>query len=415
MRSPEAQYLADRLERAWERFLPTGKGFLPATTPAQELPAVFARYQLACDALPERFGTQNGSVRPWLDGIFAEHDPAITQAIDHLSPLEQQRAMTVLSTLAHSYRWERTPPDRAAFACKHLILPPGIDEPWTHLARVLHQPRVGSLWNMALCNWSLASKLGGSDYSIEELTLENLHLALGWLNPPLHRALEIFILTFVETEARGVAVVRQSIELVRSVTEADARAVVCTLEALENAIRTMNHVFYKNIRAAMIDPAMWNTSIKPIYGWGVDAGDGMLEGASGLQLGAIQCADAALGIEDQSVMSRAAVDARRYMPVHHRRFLSVTDTVRPIVPAFVRDSGDPSLARGYNTCVDALRAWRQAHRQRGALYLRGDGTGPAGATTGLAVSSNHHAAVDEFQSLMQERIDETAKARVAVT
>lgn len=414
MHALNLRLVADRLDVTSEAYLPPGKGFLPSVTPAQALPDAFAPYQLACDELPERFGASNGSVRPWLDALFSEHDPAITQAIDRLSPMEQQRAMTMLCTLAHSYRWGNTPPDRAAFELQHLTLPPGVDLPWTHLAALLRQPRVGSLWNMALCNWSLVAKPGASDYSVDEVTIENLHLALGWLNPPLDHVLERFILTFVETEARGVAVIEQSIALVRSTAQDDIREVVRTLEALHEAIMAMNLVFYRNIRAAVIDPVVWNASIKPIHGWGVDAGDGMLEGASGLQLGAIQCADAALGIDDRSCMARAAVDARRYMPVEHQQFLSVMDTVRPLVPAFVRRSGDAVLTQHYTACIDALLAWRRAHRQRGALYLRGTGAGPMGGTTGMTVFSNEHAAVDEFHVLMQERIAETTKARIAV-
>lgn len=403
---------ADRLELAYKTYLPPGKGFLPSLTSAQALPAALAPYQSACDELPERFGAP-GDVRPWLDVYFAGYDPAITQTILQLSPMQRQRAMTMLCTLAHSYRWGATPPDRAAFELRHLALPPGIDRPWTHLAKLLQQPRVGTLWNMALCNWSLVYRPEGSDYSVEEVTIENLCLALGWLNPPLNRALERFILTFVETEARGVAVVEHSVALVRSVANNDLGETSRTLVALHEAIGAMNLVFYRNIRSTVIDPAIWNASIKPIYGWGVDAGEGMLEGASGLQLGAIQCADAALGIDNQSAMARAAVQARKYLPENHRRFLAVMDTVRPLIPAFVRGCGDPAVVDRHSACVDALLTWRRAHRQRGAHYLRGAGSGPMGSTTGMTVCNHEHAAVADFHTLMDERIDETAGVRIA--
>ncbi len=223
---------------------------------------------------------------------------------------------------------------------------------------------------MALCNWSLVSRPGGSGYSVEEVTLENLRFNHGWLNPPLARALSVFMLTFVETEARGAAVVRRSVDLVRSLATDDAHAVLCSLESLEEAIKAMNHVFYRNIRATLIDPAAWDEWIKPIYGWGLDAGDGVLEGASGLQLGSIQCADAILGIENETFL--------------------------------------------FNAAIDSLRAWRQTHRQSGALYLRGNGAGSMAGSTGMALSGCEHAAVDQFHALMQERIDETMKARIVM-
>ncbi len=409
----EPQVLAKRVQHAYATQLPAGKGFLPPVAPVDHLPDAFAPYLQACDELPSRFGVGNRSIRPWLDGLFSRPDPAVTRAIDRLAPMERQKLMTVLCTLAHTYRWEKTPPDHAAFELKHLVLPPGIDTPWSHLANLLHQPRVGSLWNMALCNWSLVSKPGGSAYAVEELTRANLRLVHGWLCPPLDAALEVFVLTFVETEARGVSVVRQSVEVVQAVVDKDAQAVLDALEALDAAIKAMNQVFYKNIRATVIDPASWNASIKPIHGWGLDTGDGPLEGASGLQLGSIQCADAVLGLDNQTFLARAAVASRRYLPAPHRRFLATMDAVRPLVPGFVQEQDDPLLTQRYNECVESLRAWRQAHQRRGALYLRGGGAGPMGGTTGLVIPASEHAG-ETFHSMMQERIDETVKARLPV-
>jgi hypothetical protein len=133
-----------------------------------------------------------------------------------------------------------------------------------------------------------------------------------------------------------------------------------------------------------------------------------------LQLGSIQCADAVLGIEDQTFLPRAAVESRRYMPEAHRRFLAAMDAVRPLVRRFVRERDDSLLTQRYNDCVESLRAWRQAHQKRGALYLRGNGAGPMGGTTGLAIPDGERA-VEDFHSMTQERIDETVRARIQIT
>lgn len=410
MSESEFSTLAERLEHAYATLLPKGKGFLPPVVPVDRVPEPFDIYQNACNELPERFGGP-GTIRPWLDDLFAHHDAVVTEAVDRLTFMEQQKLMTVLCTLAHTYRWGKTPPDEAEFERTHLVLPPGIDKLWTHLAALLKQPRVGSLWNMALCNWSLAGRSGDSSYSVDELSRDSLRLSHGWLNPPLAPALEIFILTFVETEARGEAVVRGGVELVRAVASDDLPTVLAGLEELNDAIRCMNHVFYKNIRAAMIDPASWNLYVKPIHGWGITTDEGRLEGASGMQLGSIQCADAVLGIQNDALVSKATVEARRYMPEPHQRFLSMLDTVRPLLPTYVRNHDYLLLTQRYNDCVDALRAWRQAHQRRGALYLRGSGNGPTGATTGMVVSISDHAVTD-FETIMQERIDETMRAGI---
>lgn len=412
MRRSEWYAQSEFVEYAYTTYLPEDKGFLPPVVPLDRLPQAFEPYLRACDELPSRFGGVNGSVRPWLNGLFSRPNPEISRAITRLTLIEQQKLMTTLCMLAHSYRWEKTPPDKAAFELKHLALPPGIEEPWTQLASLLGQPRVGTLWNMALCAWSLVGRPGGSTYSVDELTIENLGLAYKWLQPPLDAALETFILTFVETEARGVAVVRKCVELVRSVANNDARMVLRHLERLNAAIKAMNQVFYKNIRAKRIDPASWNEYIKPIYGWG-DTGEGPLEGASGLQVGSIQCADAVLGIEDQTLLPRAVVESRKYMPEPHQRFLAAINTARPLLRRWVQERDDSLLTQRYNDCVESLRAWRQAHQKRGALYLRGNGDGPAGGTTGLAVSGGE-CAVEEFHAMMQERIDETTQAHIPV-
>lgn len=207
---------------------------------------------------------------------------------------------------------------------------------------------------------------------------------------------------------------RASVDLVRAVARGESPSVLTCLEALGEAINVMNHVFYKNIRAKLIDPVSWNQSIKPIYGWGLDTGEGILEGASGLQLGSIQCADAVLGIDNETFLPRAAVESRRYMPESHRRFLAVMDEVRVLVPRYVRECNKPLLTQHYNDCVDSLRAWRQAHQRRGALYLRGNGNVPLGGTTGMAIAGSDNA-VEEFHSMMQERINETMNAHIPMT
>lgn len=105
--------------------------------------------------------------------------------------------------------------------------------------------------------------------------------------------------------------------------------------------------------------------------------------------------------------------ARTYLPVNHRRFLAAMDTVRSLVPAFVRDCCGPALVERYSACVDALLMWRRAHRQLGTHYLRGASSGPMSTATGMSVCNREHAAIAGFQTLMDERIDETARGRIA--
>ena len=397
---------------AYRAHLPEGKGFLPAAVPADRLPAPLAPYLRACEELPRRFGAPGG-VRPWLGALFARNDPAVARAIDGLGAAEEQALMTALCVLAHAYRWGTSPPDRAEFALTHLTLPEGMDRPWTRLARRLGQPRVGTLWNLMLCNWRLAGKPGGSPYTADEATVGGLRLAHGWLLPPYAAQLERFVLTFVETEARGAAVVDECVALIAAAAREDSPAVLRRLQRLRSAIEAMNGVFYRNIRTAVLDPGVWAERIQPTFAWGLEGDGGPLEGASGLQLGAVQCADATLGVEGETAMGRAAGASRRYMPEPHRRFLAALDGARPLVRGFVRERGDAALTRCYDGCVGALAAWRRAHQRRGQLYLGGasdpGGTGRPRLSTGLSLQGEGDP-VEGFEATMQQRIDETRRA-----
>jgi hypothetical protein len=397
------------VREAYDTYLAEGKGFLPATVPLDRLPQPFTAYLLACHELPARFDGPDEGVRGWLDHLFTQCDPAIIRAIDGLSAMECEKLMTVLCALAHTYRWDTSPPDKSAFALQRLALPEGIDKPWTYLARRMRQPRVGSLWNLTLCNWSLTTKRGGSEYSPEDLILPHLRLAHGWLLPPLAAALELWVLTFVETEARGVAVVQESVALIEAAEAADAEMALHRLERLNAAVKSMNEVFYTNVRLSRLDPGDWVERIQPTFRWGLDMGEGPLEGGSGLQLGSIQCVDGALDVPRTSLMATAAVASRTYMPEAHREFLAVIDAARPVVRRFVQERNDRRLTQGYNDCVKSLRTWRHAHLKRGALYLQAHGADRTIASTGLTISLDDDP-LEIFTDTMRERIDETTRA-----
>ncbi len=100
----EQRAVVELLQDAYATHLPAGKGFLPPVVPLDHLPDVFDPYVRACNELPSRFAGTNQSIRPWLDGVFFQHDPIVTAAIDRLMPMQRQKLMTVLCTLAHTYR-----------------------------------------------------------------------------------------------------------------------------------------------------------------------------------------------------------------------------------------------------------------------------------------------------------------------
>lgn len=155
MSTSETRRRVERVEHAYSTYLPSGKGFLPPVVPDDRLPETFKPYVRACDGLPGRFGGTNSSVRPWLDGLFSRHDATVCAAIDRLSLMERQKLMTVLSMLAHAYRWEKTPPDRAAFELTHLTLPPvstSHGRTW-HACWASLESAVSGTWHFATGLW----------------------------------------------------------------------------------------------------------------------------------------------------------------------------------------------------------------------------------------------------------------------
>ena len=154
--------IAERVRRAYQTHLNEEGGFLPPAVPLDHLPAPFEPFLKECAELPYPFPAERGGVRTWLNDLFKDDNPAITSAIDGLRYMERLKLMTVLSILGHSFRWDTVPPRPEMVALTHLEFPAGLDTPWTHLAMLMNQPRVGTMWSLLLCNWTLRTKPGGA-------------------------------------------------------------------------------------------------------------------------------------------------------------------------------------------------------------------------------------------------------------
>lgn len=129
--------LAARAHASYETELGTVGAFLPERTPPDRLAPPFTRYGDACLELPRRHPAEFGGVRRWLDDEFGAVDPPAVSALVDLPRSQQDELMTVLSFLAHAYRWDTIPPAPERFAERQIALPAGIEEPWTELARLL--------------------------------------------------------------------------------------------------------------------------------------------------------------------------------------------------------------------------------------------------------------------------------------
>jgi extracellular factor (EF) 3-hydroxypalmitic acid methyl ester biosynthesis protein len=403
--------------------------FLPPGVPPEHLPAPFDAYTAACEELAERLAAAPG-VRPWLERRFAGAD-GMAEALAGLDDLGAHKLLSTLTALAHAYRWNTLPPAPERFAEWRIELPAGIAQPLAAVGQRLEHPRHGTTWSLHLCNWRMTDRPGGAAFVPADLDRDNLRIAFPWLAGPRRAQLEAFSLTFVLTEARGAEVLDAVRHAFIAVAEEDVHETGYALDKLAGAVERMAQPFVRTIRNPHVDTRTWLEWVQPLFAWAADTGEpkGLATpGPSGMQTGVIQALDAVLTVPAESFLGRAALDGRRFMPGHHRRFLAALDEARGVLPGFVEAARDPQLAFLFNECVRGLRTWRVVHQKRGAQYLRaGRAISAPRVSTGLAVpwtSDRDRAsqttavemedeAVATFERTMTERIVETSRAFVA--
>jgi hypothetical protein len=401
-----------RLE--YERCLSSEGGFLPDTVPGPALPDVFSRFLAVIEELPNHYHGADASARAWLDREFASHDRSYDVEIDLLDGPRCDALMTVLSILCHAYRWDSAPPRPDSYALTRLELPVGLGRPWARLSERLDVPRVGNLYSMVISNWRLLDHQGSDVYRNENLTRDHLRVAHSWLRPEADHALSSFILTSIETEARGALAIRTAVELVHASEAEDAPRISRLLEQLVQEIGEMGQPFKRYIQKKNFSADQFLTLIQPTTIWALTEEGVSLEGPSGLQVGCVQVIDALLGIPSQSRLGQAFLETRRYLPKRHREFLVAFDAAAPVVRQFIQTTASPILIDQFNACIETMHLWRQMHGKRAELYLKPET--PAVVqhyiSTGLVVGLDDNR-VETLARTMNERRTETADAALA--
>jgi CRP-like cAMP-binding protein len=328
-----------------------------------------------------------------------------------LTPAEVDKLFALLSVLCHAYRWDSAPPRASEYRRERLELPIGLAFPFGWLANHLGVPRVGNLYSMVLCNWRLEGRDGGEIFAAEDFTPDALEIAHPWLQGEAAPELKAFLSTAIETEAHGAAALRTCVDLVESAQRADLHEVAYRLDALQAELFQMALPFKRYIRGRTIRPETFMTLIQPTTIWGLDEGEGPLEGASGPQVGCIQVVDSVLGIRKLGPMATAVLHSRRYMPPRHRALVEAADAVGRVLPDFLSEIGDPVVDRMYHECLSSMSGWRKMHKARGAHYLKGGSAhvedyASTGNVVGLADER-----IGRFRTAMDERISATEEAR----
>lgn len=380
---------------AAERFGVTAeRGFLPREDPCARLPSALAEWDELASNLPKLMAT--GRVRTFLD-----RPPAFDVASLTTYP-EVDRAMLILSYLAHAYVWGEVRPVYR--------LPAALARPWHDVASRLGRPPVLSYASYALANWRRIDPDG-------PVALGNIVLLqnfTGGLDE------EWFVLVHVDIEARAGNALVAIEQAQRAVAQARADGVEIALGTMARAVEDMHQTLAR--MPEHCDPHVYYRRVRPyIHGWKNNPAlpDGLIyEGAfagtpqqfageTGAQSTIIPALDAALGIRHHDDALRPyLLEMRSYMPPRHRAFLAAVESGPPIRNYVYQHRVDEGLRAAYNACVTWIERFRAQHLRYAADYVfRQAQSSPANPTT-IGTGST------PFLPYLRKHRDETAASLI---
>ncbi len=284
-----------------------------------------------------------------------------------------ERAMRLLSFIAHAYIWEnwKEKPET--------VLPANIAVPWYHIAKSLGRPPVLSYASYALDNWALIDLKG-------PIELGNIYLLqnfLGGLDE------EWFILVHVEIEAKMAT----ALCAVGPAQEAVLSNNLDELEKQLNIVATAQNNIYKTLcrMTENCDPYIYYNRVRP-YITGFDRHpviyDSVAEyggrpqtfhGETGAQSSIVPTLDALLGIiheydatDANSMRFKLYLESMLdYMPPRHRAFIRAVAQGPSIRECIYRNRSHQSLIEAFNECVSQLWRFRKKHLEYVVLYIQG--------------------------------------------
>ena len=335
--------------------LDSERGFLPRQDPLRRLPPPFDPWESAAFGLPKL--------------LVSNH---LRQTVEDLPPFplyaignerERQRAMVLLSYLAHAYVWTGAKP--AA------VLPRILSIPWHAIATSLGRPPVLSYSSYALHNYFRFDPC-------RDIECGNIGLIQNfWAGADE----EWFILIHVDIErkaAPAMAVLHDCLDAAESRDSARLDALLATVHhSIESMLATLRRM------PELCDPYIYYHRVRPyIHGWknhpdlpcgliyeGVDAYQGKpqrFRGETGAQSAIVPALDALFGVEHaDDMLLTYLTEMRTYMPPDHRRFIESIEA-RGSIRKFIERSGRTTV---YNACVEALHGFRALHLEYAASYI----------------------------------------------
>lgn len=296
------------------------RGFLPSQPPLKALPVGYESWEELGKSLNALLVA--GKVRSEVHKL-----PTLdTQRLQTETQLE--RAMLLLSFIAHAYLREREP--------ELHFLPRQIALPWSEVAERLGRPTVLSHASAVLNNWYLIDDSAPFD-------LTNLALLQSFEGG---KDEAWFFLVTAMIEFQGAPMIQAMIGILTGDIKAHT-----ALQNMESALHAMTatlkrmqeqcdpYIFYNRLRPYL-------ASISRVVYEGVSEVPLSFAGGSAAQSSLVQSLDAAMGISHQEPASAAFLKAMRsYMPPKHRAFVEMLETQRPLA----------NIANAYSSELQAIK------------------------------------------------------------
>ena len=371
------------------------RGFLPLHDPLKRLPRDFDAWESVALGLPKLL------VSDQLHRTITNLPPFPTEAIN--DSRERERAMLLLSYLGHAYVWGGSRPE--------LILPARLAVPWYQIAESLGRPPVLSYSSYALHNFFRFDPS-------REIECGNLGLIQNFLGGIDE---EWFILIHVEIERKAAPAMAVLHDCLDASEAHHAEQLETLLSQVESSVNSM----YATLRRMPehCEPFIYYHRVRPyIHGWknhpdipegvmyeGVETYGGrpqQFRGETGAQSAIVPALDAMLGIgHKEDMLSSYLREMRTYMPPAHRSFIGSLES-RASVRSFVQRAGHRPLIAVFNSCVEALEAFRSLHLEYAAAYIfrqdQTDAKNPHAVGTGGT----------PFMEYLKKHRDETAEHRL---
>lgn len=334
-------------------------GFLPTSDPLQALPVEFAPWEEMARLLPKLLVSDQ----------YRKNLQALPNfPIDKLhSPAELERAMLLLSFLAHAYIW----------GCSPLLnrLPAMIAQPWCAVAKLLDRPPVLSYASYALHNWYRLDP----KRPIELGNIALLQNFLGGIDE------EWFVLVHIDIEEKASIALQALVPAQQAAQNKKTEALLRDMQQIANGLEKICATLDR--MPEHCDPYIYYNRVRPyIHGWKNNPAlpQGLIyescfnnqpqyfRGETGAQSSIIPALDSVFGITHQEdELSVYLQEMRTYMPKAHRAFLDSLSK-GPSVRGHVSEQRQekPELCQLYNHCIDLIARFRLTHLKYAALYIQ---------------------------------------------